>query len=1124
MYHALIRDIVSENNELLSTGGHLSDLELEPDQWKELVSSISRGLDEDWYGLPPHEKLGWGAAMMLVGARVFGELPEGPFSWDKLGERIGIPQLSDEITTTEYSYIAEGSANHWNLEILENQRGHRRFIGTMLVHSGGGWAVVQSLIERVGTLWNWKGLTAASRVEITEWLQQIQQDYRYLPRSTRRVLETDDGRVGIAERLAQVARGRAKLRNQGLVAGNAQETLERVRHRGISISDLFGAPSERSDEDILNDIFNFMGRENQTELSSPQWQWLQPATRKPRLAISLPETIRNIAIDDGIDRIRVRLSNVEQNKSPIYRRKQGEEFKHFRGPKLLAVNKAASFPVQLVVEYRTDKETIVELPWHTVAFPGDPVGMFDHQTGEHIDEARAHRELLFVAPKNALLAGSAPLERIDCIGVEAWRATLPEEGLAYEVLRPEADEVIEELVRPKSKTLQLRVAGNRINGLKFGNAPAYKDWPEILVGSDITDAHYELRCGSSRQDTQRGTCTVRGGRLVLQDLKRRPGRYTLHVEAGNRSSRVRFAVLPPGTKFHVEHSTSGTKLEVHHLDADLSHSDAAETTAHNALQFPEDIRKTLAVSVDAHRRAPSLRNGRWRVTAAPYRAEVVGERDGDVIDQPRNLSILRGNGGLQLYGPPSAPVRIETGTYRWSLRLDGRGRRFFPFTNLPEAAFHIERQPFEISVRWDGAETAFGPFIDQRLMEPQADAWQPLGQEVFNVRCELLWDVGGELEMELLPAWSPWSKPKKAVAQRVEDEAEGCRYGAQFRVAPGPYKVRLIRGDIPMCGVADVVLQTSQTNRIKPENQLDPYQWYLWRVHAGSTHAHPDLALEAFEECEPTVRNRRRTQLLRQLEHWSPRWFASRLLLPEIATEENLRAKLNLPVPHLSEKKVPDAFSHISSLAVRHIDLEHAGELVSRRAPDEQADIILHLTELQAGLLVPAFRAWRNGLSDAVMERIAPELRPWKTANSDSVDTLSREEYDKLRVLDEASRRDNHPRLRGLWEARNYEDQLSEDSDIDDAVRAVKQYIREHDVQLPGSVRRAVQNETFRLTAEIEAAVAAICHELHHWREGNHRDPMPWDTLETLHRCVPGLIDYWLNRYALGISVSQEVA
>ena len=1121
MCHIFVKEIASKNEESLRNGG-LSHIELTPDESTQLSNAVKKYIDQSWHGVATYEKQAWGAAMMLAGSWVFRKLPEGPFTWDKVGERIGISNLSDKIGTTEYTYLDEGSQKHWKIEILRNQQGHRRFIGTMLLHSGGGWAVLQSLIEQVTTLWNWEGLRDASREEITEWLDQIQRDYRYLSKSTRRVLQTDDGRVGMAERLDQVALGRAEIQNRGLLADGATKTAENIRDRGISISDLFSAPSERSDKAIVSDVFDFTGEARRTELSAPHWHWLQPATRKPRLAISLPETIRNISIDDDIDRIRVRIANVLQSKHPVYRRKGKEDFEHYRGPKKLSVNDVVTFPIQLVIEYRSDQKTTTESPWDTMDFPGDPVGIFDHHSGERIDGAQAQDELLFVAPKNSLLTASSPLQTLDCLGVEAWRGTLPEEGLAYQFLAP-GDEVIEDLVEPKSKTLQLRVVGNRIDAVSFGNAPAYEGWPEILVGSDVTNADYELRCGSSNQQIQRGDCTVRGGRLVLQDIEKSSGRYTLRVEAGNRSSELRFAVLPRGTRFRVTPSVSGTKLQTKDFDARLSHPEAKDTVALNLLQFPKEVRKTLAVSVDGSREASSLRNGRWRVTAAAYHAEVVTGRDGDAVDEPRDLGLLRGEGGLRLYGPPSASVQIETGRYRWSLRLDGRGRRFFPFTHLPEAALSYERQPFEITIRWDGAEKGFGPFIEQSLVKPKANHRPIQGQRAHEVQMELLWDVGGELEMELLPAWCPWSKLHSAVAHRLDQDSEGRTFTAKFRVEPGPYKARLIRDGLPVSGVADIVLGTTTKNNVEPEQRLDPYQWYLWCVHTRSTPPHPARALDAFDDCAHTEQKRRRVQLLRQFEAWPPRWFASRLLLPEIATEENLRSKLGLPVPHLSDKRTPQAFSRISALAVQYIDLDHIHHLIRRREPDEQADHFFELVDLQAGLLVPAFQSWKTAFSDAAMERIAPELLPWKRANSDSVDILTRNEYDELRIPDDTPVGERNPRFDGLREARRQEKQLSEDSDIDDAVCAVERYVNTHEFRLPNSVCRAVHNERFRRTSKIETAVAAICHDLHHWRKGHHTDPMPWDTLETLHRCVPRLIDYWLNRYALGISVSQEV-
>lgn len=1123
MCHTLVQQILSKNEGILRAGGHLSRIELTEGEWEQSVAALKQYLDQNWAGVPSYDKFAWGAAMMLAGTRVFRRLPEGPFTWDKLGERIGIGKLSKEIGPTEYNYIDEGSRQHWNIEILENQKGHRRFIGTMLVHSGGGWAVLQSLIDRVATLWNWEGLRSASRSEITEWLHQIQQDYRYLSKSTRRVLQREDGRVGMAERLAQVAQGRAEILNRGLLAEKAEETNEKIRAQGLSISDLFSAPQERADEEILSDVFDFTDGISSRELSTPKWQWLQPPAGKARLTISLPDKIRNIAIDDTIDKIRIRMANVEQKKYPVYQRKEGEDFEYYRGPKLLAVNGAVTFPVELVIEYQSDHETVVESSWYTMDFPGEPVAIFDHQSGKRIDEAQAGDELHLVAPTGSLLETSAPLQQLDCIGVEAWHGVLPEEGLKYTLLSPNGDDVIEERLTPKSKSLQLRVVGNRIDDVSFGNAPAYAGWPEFLVGSDMTDANYELRCGSSRQQIQQGKCTVRGGQLVLHELQKTPGRYTLCVETDNRKSELRFAVLPSTADFQVTHSESGTNVRMSHLDAELSHPEAVDTVALNSLQFPKQIRKTIAVSVDAHREAPSLRNGRWRVTAAAYHAEVVTHRDGDAVDEPRDLGLLRGEGGLRIYGPPSASVQIETGPYRWSLRLDGMGRRFFPFTHLPEAALSYERQPFEIDIRWDGAKQSFGPFIEQRLVEPKAEAWPIRGQCAYEVQVELLWDVGGELEMELLPAWCPWSKPQISVAHRLDQDDEGRTFTAKFIVEPGPYKVRLIHGDQPVSGVEDVVLNATNSI-VEPENRLDPYQWYLWCVHTGSVPPHPDRALEAFHECEPTEQNRRRVQLLRQFEYWPPRWFVSRLLLPEIATEENLRSKLGLSVPHLSAQKTPQAFSGISDLAVRHQDLDRMRDLIHRRDPDEQADIFLQLTDLQAGLLVPAFQSWQSAFSDAAMARIAPKLLPWKRANANSVDKLSGEEYDALRILEDSPRKDGTPRFDGLWEARCQEKQLSEDSDIDDAVRAVKRYVSTHALQLPDSVYRAVHNETFRRTSEIETAVAAICHELHHWRVGCHAGPMPWDTLDTLHCCVPRLIDYWLNRYALGISVSQEVA
>ena len=1124
MCHILVQQIISQNEGVFEAGAHLSRIDLTNEQWAQLVGAIKQCLDQNWAGIPSYDKYGWGAAMMLVGTRVFRKLPEGPFTWDHLGARIGVEKLSTEIRHTEYEYIDEGSRRYWKIEILKNPKGHRRFIGTMLVHSGGGWAVLQSLIDRVTTLWNWEGVRVASQGEITEWLHQIQQDYRYLSGSTRRVLQTDDGRVAMAARLAQVAQGRAEISNRGLLADDAAETMEKIGAQDISISNLFGAPSERSDEEILSDVFDFTEGTRSRTLSAPKWQWLQPPARKSRLAISLPDKFRHVAIGDGIEKVRVRLANVEQNKYPVYQRNGEEDFEHYRGPKLLAIGDAVTFPVQLVIEYQSEHKTTVESSWCTMDFPGEPIGIFDHHGGELIDKTQAGDELHLVAPRGSLLETSSPLSQIDCVGVEAWRGVLPVAGLKYKILSPGSDDVIEEFLKPKSQTLQLRVAGNRIDGITFGNAPAYEGWPEILVGSDMTHADYELRRGSSRHQIQRGKCTVRGGRLVLQGLQKHPGQYTLHVEVGHRSSELRFAVLPLGTHFRVSHSASGTKLQIKYLNAELSHRDAVDTVALNSLQFPEDVRKAMTVAVDAHREDPSLRNGCWRITAAPYHAEVVTGRTGDTVDEPRDLGLLRGEGGLRIYGSPKASVRIDTGPYRWSLRLDGCGRRFFPFTHLPEAALSCDRQPFEITVVWDGAQKTFGPFIDQRLVEPQTHASPIRNRRAHEVQVELRWDVGGELDMELLPAWRPWSKSHIAAAHRLDRDPENRIFRSKFSVEPGPYKVRLIRDGLPISGVAAVVLSTATNGKVEPDQPLDPYQWYLWRVHTGSPQPHPDRALEAFRECEPTERNRQRVQLLRQFEAWPPQWFASRLLLPEIASEENLRSKVGLPVQYLSEKEIPKALSLLSALAIRYSDLEHIHHLISRRAPDEQADLFLGLVDLQAGLLVPAFQAWKGAFCDDAMQRIAPELLPWQLANSNSVDELSDEEYNALRILEDTPTKGGNLRFDGLWEARRQEEKLSEDSDIDEAVRAVKHYVERHQLHLPATVCRAVHNKTFPRTSQIEKAVAAICHDLHRWRDGRHPGPMPWDTLDTLHRCVPRLIDYWLNRYALGISVSQEVA
>jgi hypothetical protein len=1074
------------------TDDSLGRLSLDETEERLLVGSVRILLEEGIRRLAGIDRERWGAAMLLVGARALRRSGEGPFSYDLMGEVLGIEGLADKIGGPEREAMELG-AGFWRIQLLrtrtEDGRPWRRFLGTMIRHSGGGWAILDRLASLVSRRWHWAGIRAAEAEAVAAWIEQCA-TCGHVGRGMAHALENDETRHALAERLQDLAAVWAMLQEAG--ATTVEHALQALG--ADALSSWLDAPDHASARRMLEHLCEASGEGAPDRI---RWHWFSDGQGREGVTIALPERIRLPDVPEEADRIELRLLDVRPDRGCSYVRRGGV-FEHRQGLRQLRTPVACFEQVVVIAQYRRGHES-GELVAAELSLPA-PVTVFDTRSGRALRWPRSGMRIALVpqpgwslcAPPGFAESGRAPLR--------AWVGEMPAGAAECAVLSPEGEE---EPWTLSPTPMQLDIAlPNAITGLRLHRVPVVQGAPHIRIG---------LMRG-------RGTCTVHdehgatlmegvavkswGGRVELPMERWAPGIYRLTLAFDGRACSVRFAVLPADARVDVHGGQEGTNVRLIGADltARLSLRDRSPALAgEGSLLLGPEIRGSVVIDV-AVACGHATWIGAWSLHACPEVVEIVGA--GGDRETRADLSLLRGGGGLRIHGRPRSTAVVEAGDLRWSVQLSPEGERLFPFTLLPSFIFQRNGKPLAITMRWPGGEKRRLVFSDPSASRPEVRVVPSAGDQTASRLC-LAWkhDIVGEVHVEAVAAWRPWWPATRlpVVPARWDDKAG---YETCFSLPPGGYQIALMSGDRRVSGMA--LVWSSEGRVIPPPDGLGPLERELWNEPSKGRLA------TLLEECMQARDEERIVPgLLRNLARYGAGWFRIADVLVNILGWRRLETLLYASMLREIDQLV-DAYYDavgVSWMFVRARDLDRTAITLAALEHGRANMLLRNVGEQYAGLLLPALRCWDGLLSreEPFVQHLS-ELKPLHDGYA-PLQRLTHEELDCLRETDIDADMDEicggvraSLRLRGLLELRGFREEI----EAQPVIREIAAASRLEDKwfsHLPEQLQA------------FERAVASLAWEVHCWRQGGHMATKRMQEISRLELLARHSFDYWLNTW-----------
>jgi hypothetical protein len=1041
----------------------------------------------------------WGAAMLLLGARAFSRETEGPFTYARMAERLDMPGLEGALGHMEREHMAEG-ARWWGLELMRITRSdgskRRQFLRTMLQHSGGGWAIVEALVDLVAKHWRFPDLARADIDRVASWIHDMV-ERKLLGKKIGDVLRDEETRYAMAERLLDMG---AAWELAGEVLDQEPDNQDAVaRLRTAGISQILDAPDAAAEQRMLERLCPGAREAAQGRVG---WRWLVDARGNESLVVEMPERMMVEERLRGLDRLRTGVIGGNDTQRCVYSNQKGI-LHYLSGARMLTP--AARAPMTVVAEYRRGPET-GEIELAELTHNGG-VMMFRGDTGRPVRCAAPGTSMALVPLPGWEIAG---LDGFVAAGRAPWRGwvgNMPEIPVTYALRGPDGEEEICQLA-PAAEGLEVSV-GNAVDGLRLDGARVVCGTP----GLAIEQIHGRVMCRVTwgGQEVARGRARVRARRVQVPVETWTSGRYGIELEHGGIVRHVDVVVLPESVRCSVTSGPDGTLVSMLGCDRADMHARDIHVAKDGQVHLAPEVRGRTVVDLRvAVRRGDAVMTGTWRVLASPALVDVMTGPEANATDE-RDIAILRGGGGLRILGQPRASVRVHVANRQWVLRLSPEGERFVPFVWIPSEVLRaLKDRRLEVTVNWPEGYRKTLSFVDssEQLLqhhglEPDADRRLP--------RRFLLWEqsVAGDVHGEAVAAWQPWQPAiRLPVTPAMRNGGQG--YAVVLDVPQGPYQMALMSGDRRISGMGLVWCNPEGGNAVPP-NELGDLERELW---AKSNRGRLVQLLE--ERLAREGNDAILGGLVRTLDRYGTAWFRIAEVLVQFLGAWRLRALIDeawaLAVPverYYKDMGVPWLF-------VRRRDLELIGEWLAEQEAGMANRLLMEVADLRAGLLVAAVDAWQSRLHfDPAQIELLASLDHSHRLYKEGPGPLSPEALARVRqpgasleaadqTEDEASTYSQ--RFFGLLELRGHEKTIWNDD-------ALRRLLENKEWPPPDQLENRWFARIPERLEQIERAIARMAWHIHRWRRGWMRYDPSMQDIGVLAQYAQHSFDYWLNTW-----------
>lgn len=658
----------------------VSDTSLPP-----LARSTGQALRAGLGALEPPEVAALGAALVLLGSRLFKGRPVSDYSYDALWSH---EQMGGRPTTMGHALhdaMEHGARQIWGLQVL-GPLGYRRFLGTFFLHGGDAWPATEALAHEVSRRWSWISLSAGCLDGACSWLERVRRDPELSP-EVREVISGPEGRAAVGRGLLTLAEGRDLLWRHGWLTPSAEDTLRRVDAAGLELAMLLGAPDAASARRALDALLPPVDAHGDLDWG-PALRWLDRPEGAGRLGVQLPSSLPAEALPPEVEAVEITLAG--GGASATYTR-VGRLLVHRRGPRWLGLDATPGLPALVLMRWSSGAG-LHEAPLNPLELPAWPVAVFDTSTGWPSVAPAPGQRVALVCDRDVHLAPpqgfvSHRQGGLDVL-VGVWHP--PTSPMAVETQGEVGTWQPAEVGRPG-----ILLLGHRVPDLWFGGRPCYDHWPTAWLVGGAMEGTWTL-IGPDGTVRARERLSAPAGRLGVVPPVPEPGGWEVHLETGVDRRVARFVLLPAGATPRVVALPEGVQPSLSADGVELRRP-GGEVLARSAVL---DDAAGLELKVTAPWGA-GLEAGRWSPRVAPASAVADAE-------------------GLTLRGRAGALVNVEAAFRVARLCLDGAGERRVPWGDLPEAspANGGVRVRFDggAEVRLDGAGAPGGPV--EREVDP----------------------------------------------------------------------------------------------------------------------------------------------------------------------------------------------------------------------------------------------------------------------------------------------------------------------------------------------------------------------------------------------------------------------
>lgn len=1076
-------------------GENLGRISLSLEQWQALCAAVQHGLARGLTRFDSGDRKRWGAAFLLVGAKALRTV-EAPFTYDKIGREARISALRGAPDHNECDAIEAGAAI-WGIPLLRvtlrNGRLQRRFLGTMIRHSGAGWALLDKLAALVGRqrIWDWLG--NADIGALADWIDAHAK--RTLGEQVQRHLDLET-REALAGRLQDFAAVRAML-------GESSSPDAAVHTFGEGdLMTALDAPDAGAMRRLLAHFF----ASDDASTAPPRWRWHVDDMGDERPVVELPARLR--PPDDlpaEVDTISLKLLDDARRRGADYVRRN-DVFVHREGPR---VRHPCDLPARLVAQYQDGRITR-EVMVAEMTVPTDPVAVFETVHGRLCTHARPGTRIALVPAPGWRMQGPDGFRSGGHPPLRAWLGMMPERGLECRLIGPD-DEPSPWTLSTAPAQLKFTLT-NAIAGLRLAQAP-------VVCGSPEYRSNLMRGKGTCTVRADRGVVgvlevVIRGGRLKLSSTQRASadwavGVFSFDFEINGICCTERVAILPAGAEVLAVSEREGTLMTLRHRDLRARlhprDSEVAVADGDGDLFLPPNVHGPVVIDYTLSSGGTTWA-GVWRVFAHPPWIEVV-DSNGDVCDGPQGLATLRSGGGLRIYGEPRSTVDLQIEDAYWSLRLPSSGIRLFPFIEIPSELIHYEAtqqqaENLRAHVRWPDGEEKMQNFVFRE--NRRINAWIVAAEgadQPSRVRVEWARPESGQVRVEAVRAWQPWERSIALPARYTTwpDWSDKSGYEADFSPDVGPFQIALYRGEQRLSGVK--LIHSPDGKLPPPPSQASPLEVELWNkprmsrlaelIHRWSEAGKDEAALP---------------ELLRNMTRFGVKWFRIAEVLPEILGSWRLERLLREEALTELDRLLAD-YDEQAGLAwmfVRERDLVR----VTAMLPDGVGaanTLLSRIAVREAGLLHAGARVWGSLLSlDEPHKASVRDLDALHKAH-ERPRCINLDERDQIFKFDDSLDpiKAGVPRLIGLRQLYRKAEAVN--------LRLGKLELSRSG--LPPLLKPEWFDRLPERLQEHERAIATWAWSIHRWRRGEFMSFNVMRELSRLEQLARNSLDYWLNSW-----------